>query len=87
MAVSADEIEDSVAFRQRAQITFPLLSDPELEAVAAWGVAMKGADIAVPTVYIINGQGRITWRHQSETQYDRPAMATMREQVTKALQK
>lgn len=84
--MSADEIEDSAAFRQRAELTFPLLSDPELKAVAAWGVAMEGSDIAVPTVYIINGQGRITWRRQSETQFDRPAMATMREQVTKALQ-
>ena len=46
---------------------------------------MDGADIAVPTVYIINGQGHITWRRQSETQFDRPAMATMREQVKKAL--
>ena len=45
---------------------------------------MDGADIAVPTVYIINKTG-ITWSRQSETQFDRPAIKTMREQVAKAL--
>jgi len=85
LAVSADEPEASAKFRARAQLTFPLLSDPELEAVSAWGVAMDGDDIAVPTVYVINGEGQITWRYQSETQYDRPAMKTLREEVAKAL--
>ncbi len=85
MAVSADESEASARYKKRAGLTYPLLSDPELEAVAAWGVAMDGADIAVPTVYIIDREGQITWRRQSETQFDRPMIQTMREQVAKAL--
>ena len=83
--MSADEVEASAKFKARTKTPFPLLSDPELEAVKAWGVAMDGADIAVPTVYIINKRG-IIWSRQSETQFDRPTIAKMREQVDKALE-
>ena len=81
LAVSADEAESSARYKKRTKLSYPLLSDPELEAVSAWGLAMDGADIAVPTVYVIDRKGRITWRRQSETQFDRPAIRTMREQV------
>ena len=83
--MSADEVEASVAYKAKAGLPFPLLSDPELEAVKAWGVTMDGADIAVPTVYIINKSG-ITWTFQSDTQFDRPMIKTMRQEVNKALQ-
>lgn len=52
---------------------FPLLSDPGLVSVRAYGIAMEGREIAVPATFVVLPDRRIAWRYVGETQADRPA--------------
>lgn len=72
LAISADLKEDSEEFIADKSITVPLLSDPNLVAISAYGVAMEGEDIAVPATFLIDGKGDIQWRHIGENMTDRP---------------
>lgn len=50
-----------------AGIEFPLLADPDLEAIDAYGVrhpsgGLGGHDIARPATFLIDAQGKIVWR-------------------------
>lgn len=81
-AISTDEHEDSRKLVERLKLKhIPLLADPELVTIDAWGVRMSGADIAVPTTFIVDADGRIRWRYVGETQADRPPVATLIEQA------
>ena len=72
MAVSADAPEDSLEFAEDYAIVVPLLSDKSLEVISAYGVAMDGRDIAVPSVFIIETAGKIHWRFVGGSMTDRP---------------
>ncbi len=80
-AISVDAAADSQKLTQRLSLTFPLLSDPDMRVIKAYGVAMKGQDIAVPATFIIRRDRQIAWRHVGETQADRPSAAAL---LTKA---
>lgn len=72
MAVSADAPEDSARLHEKLGLGFPLLSDPQLEAIDAYGLRheggnpMEGAAIARPASFLIDEQGRILWRDLTE---------------------
>ena len=72
VAISVDSAEDSTALAARLNITIPLLSDPDLAVIKAYGVAMEGNDIAVPSTFIVGSDRVVRWRHVGETQFDRP---------------
>ena len=72
MAISADPREDSAELVAEKGITVPLLSDPDLTAISAYGVAMDGDDIAIPAAFVVDLQGRITFGFVGESMADRP---------------
>ncbi|MCP4679403.1 MAG: peroxiredoxin family protein [Deltaproteobacteria bacterium] len=72
-AISADTKEDSREFIEDKGITVPLLSDPALKVIGDYGVAMKGEDIAVPSVFIITKDKKIQWQYVGENMTDRPS--------------
>lgn len=72
VAISADPQDESAGFIADSGVTIPLLSDPQLEAITAYGVAMKGEDIAVPAAFVISSQGTITFSYIGESMADRP---------------
>jgi peroxiredoxin len=51
---------------------FPLLSDPDLRVASAYGVAMKGRDIAVPSLFVVKTDRTIAFRKVGENVGDRP---------------
>lgn len=71
VAISADEHEESRIFANEGRIGFPLLRDADLKVATAYGVAMKGDDIAIPSTFIITQSGHIHWKKVGETQVDR----------------
>jgi len=71
-AISADPQEDSAELIADKEITVPLLSDPELAVISAYGVAMEGQDIAVPATFIVRADGTISWSYVGESMADRP---------------
>lgn len=57
------------------RLVFPLLSDRDLNALRAWGVADEENGIAWPALYVVDQSGRIAWRSLAETYKKRPAAA------------
>ncbi len=72
VAISVDNAEDNLEFRRKWGITLPLLSDPDMLVISAYGLAMEGRDIAVPATFIIDRKQTIQWQHVGDTQMDRP---------------
>ena len=76
-AISVDPVDDSTRLAGKLGIGFPLLADPELKTALAYGVAMKGDDIAVPSIFIVGRDRRIHYRHVGESIMDRPSPYTI----------
>jgi peroxiredoxin len=72
VAISVDAAEDSQELVEDEQITIPLLSDPDMTVIKAYGVAMEGEDIAVPATFVVRQDRTIHWKHIGETMADRP---------------
>ncbi len=67
-----DGQEDSKKLAQEESIGFPILSDPDLATIDAYGLRAEGRDIAVPAVYVIRSDGTVAYRHVGENVKDRP---------------
>ncbi|MBI2062070.1 MAG: redoxin domain-containing protein [Nitrospirae bacterium] len=74
LAVSADSPETSAQLAKDLHLAFPLLSDPSLETIQAYGMARMEKDAAVPGIFIIPQSGRIYWKYVSEAMGDRPSL-------------
>lgn len=72
VGISADAPEDSRELARKLDVKFPLLSDPQLKVISAYGVAMQGEDIAVPSVFLVRDDGRVVWQKVGDTMADRP---------------
>jgi len=68
-----DSAEQSQKLVTRLKLRFPLLSDPKMKVITAYGVAAEGRDIAVPAVFVVDAARRIHYRHVGESITDRPA--------------
>ena len=71
VAISTDTVEDTAEAFESQGFTFPILADPDLLAVDAYGVrhalgGIEGDDIARPAVFVIDREGRIVWRDLTE---------------------
>ena len=84
VAISADPAADSSKLAADLGLHFPLLSDVDLRAASAYGVAMKGRDIAVPSVFVVRRDRTVAWKKIGEDMVDRPSTGDVLEQVRKA---
>ena len=75
-AVSVDSVEDSAAFNQQWRFPFPLLSDPQLKLIDAYGArhpqGHDGKDISRPTVVIIDPDKIVRFKYIGQSPVDRP---------------
>ncbi|QOJ15948.1 MAG: redoxin domain-containing protein [Planctomycetia bacterium] len=67
LAVSTDPPERSARVVERNRLPFDILSDGESALTRAFGVlhpggAPSGADIAVPSHFLLDSNGRVLWR-------------------------
>ncbi len=70
-AISVDAPDVSHAHFAKANITFPILSDPKAETIRAFDVVHKGAgehgrDIARPAEFLIDSSGTVRWVNLTE---------------------
>ena len=84
-AISVDEQAESEKLAQELKIPFPLLRDDRLAVATAYGVAMEGRDIAVPSVFVVRQDGRIFWKKVGESIRDRPTPAEIIVMTEKAM--
>jgi peroxiredoxin len=76
VAVSVDSVEQNRGVVESLGLTFPVLSDPELSAIDAFGLRHRGgnpfpqpgdsADIARPAIYVIENSV-IRWRNLTDS--------------------
>ena len=84
VAISVDPAADSSKLAADLGLHFPLLSDADLHVASSYGVAMKGRDIAVPSVFVLRQDRTIAWQKIGEDMTDRPSGGEVLEQVRKA---
>ena len=66
-AISADSTSQAASTKKSLEITFPLLSDQELQAISAYNVVDPGnSDIARPATFIVDEKGKIGWKFIDE---------------------
>lgn len=69
LAISSEPGSEGLRIVRDHGVTFPLLSDPELTAIVAYGVRHIGGYpfddrvVARPAVFILDREGRVTWRN------------------------
>jgi peroxiredoxin len=73
VAVSVDPPEESLKLGEETGIPFPLLSDPGMRTIQAYGVADAGRDIAVPAIFLLGQDGTILWSRVGEFIASRPS--------------
>jgi peroxiredoxin len=76
VAISVDTPEVSRNLAQQQGYTFPLLSDPNVEAIRRYDLVHAGAgegghDIARPAEFLIDSTGTVRWVHLTENYWVR----------------
>src|ERR1035438_9707616 len=76
VAISVDTLEESADLDRQWNFPFPLLSDPQLEAIDSYGARHVGGhgihDIARPTVVIIDPKHVVRYKYIGKNAGDRP---------------
>jgi peroxiredoxin len=71
VAISVDAPEVSENLRHKAGYTFPILSDPQLQAIRRYDLVHEGAgpdghDISRPAEFLIDRSGTVRWENFTE---------------------
>ena len=81
MGIVVDPPETNARLARDLALSFPLLSDPELTAIDAYGLRHAGAhdghDIAHPASILIDADGVIRWRQVADSVRKRPTPAAV----------
>ncbi len=76
LAVSADSIEQTRKAFGPERFSFPILGDPGLQAIDAYGLRHPGGgfegDIARSAIFLIDEEGQVVWRHLTDNWRIRP---------------
>ncbi len=86
VAVSVDAPAESLALRQRLQLTLPLACDVDRAATRAFGLYDAGNDIAWPAFYLLDREGRVRYRWIEPTYPERLAPSRLLEEINARLQ-
>ena len=71
VAISVDPPETSRALSQSKGYTFTLLSDPTLDVIRRYDLAMPDDEIARPAEFLLDSSGTVRWRNLTEDYYVR----------------
>ena len=68
LAVSVDAVADNKRVAKKHKIAFPILSDAQREVIWSYGVlhngaGLDGSDVPLPSMFLIDCHGNITWRY------------------------
>ncbi len=86
LALSIDPPATAADIAKRLGLSFPVLSDPELKVIDAYGLrhhdARMGFDHSLPAMFLVDRGGIIRWRRVAESLQDRPAPHRILEKIT-----
>lgn len=77
MAISVDPPEVSAKLRRKANLTFTVLSDPNLDVIRCYGLlhaaaGPDGHDISRPAEFLVDRWGTVRWENFTEDVRVRP---------------
>ena len=74
VAISVETLETSTRLAQKTGIEYPILADPEHQAIEAYGVYnLLGDGRAAPSVFVVDEGGVLLWKHVGENKEDWPS--------------
>ncbi len=74
VAIVTDDSDTNAALAERLGVTFPILSDPDLTTIRAYGVEHVGKDIARPATVVVGEDGTVLWAYVGDRPADRPLL-------------
>ncbi len=85
LVISVEPQEQSRAGKEELGLTFPILADEAHAVSESYKVYnLLGDNLAAPAVFVIDREGRISWRYVGRDVADRPAARTVVSQLRKA---
>lgn len=73
VAISVETLKVSTRLAQNTGIEYPILADPQHRAIEAYGVYdVLGDGRAAPSVFVVDEQGIIVWKHVGQKTSDWP---------------
>lgn len=78
--MSPDPVSKLAVFKTKEGIAYPLLSDPDLEAITAWGLVNPSSPkVPHPTAVIVDAGGVVRYFRQDVDYRNRPSIAELLE--------
>ena len=84
IAISADSPADGQKLAVEMKLTFPILSDVYRNLIREYGVLHPTENIARPSMFLVNKEGRIVWKYVGVEASDRAPIATVLQQIQAA---
>lgn len=85
LALSIDPPATAADIAKRLELSFPVLSDPELKVIDAYGLrhhdVRMGFDHSLPAMFLVDRGGIIRWKRVAGSLQDRPAPHRILEQI------
>jgi peroxiredoxin len=83
-----DRLPQFLADGRADPVPFPMLTDKDLKAVTALGIASDAIRQAVPSTYILDRQGKVAFAYVADTSlqdvtFDRPSVKSLLDQLDK----
>lgn len=75
LGISVDETATNAKLAERVEAQFPLLSDPDLATIKAYGLEHEGKDISLPATIVVDQAGVVRWVYVGDRPPDRPLLA------------
>lgn len=83
LAISVEGLEMGQRVSELLGLQYPVLSDPDHEAVDGYGVFnLLGDQLATPSVFVIDSEGIIRWSYVGKDTRDRADNETILEQLS-----
>jgi len=74
LALAVQNLSGAQAMDEAVQADFPILADADHAVAAAYGVFnLLGDNLAAPSTFIVDSQGRIAWSYVGTDVADRPS--------------
>lgn len=81
-AIGVETLRVSTRLAQATGIEYPILADPEHQTIEAYGVYnLLGDGRAAPSVFVVDEEGKIIWKHVGKGKTDWPATESILEQL------
>jgi peroxiredoxin len=79
VAISVDPMPTNQALADKLGLgdDLPLLADPDLATIRAFGVEDEGKDISLPATFVVGSDGKVRWIYVGDNPRDRPLVESV----------